>query len=137
MSILNISKRTNFSPHLLARYMVEEVAVLSKKGLADAMRNPTEVLGSIEVIDEAYRATEEVRGVGRSCGTRLATEVVEAQNADPLYGPRYDRKRHMVGVEYEVVLEHSLREMGTELCDRIATLEFAVRLIRCVPFRVH
>jgi hypothetical protein len=44
--------------------------------------------------------------------TRLAREVQEAIAADPMYGPQYDKERHMVGVEYEVVLEQTLLEMG-------------------------
>jgi hypothetical protein len=44
--------------------------------------------------------------------TRLAKEVQEAIAADPMYGPQYDKERHMVGVEYEVVLEQTLLEMG-------------------------
>jgi len=45
--------------------------------------------------------------------TRLAAEVDEALEADVLYGPKHDRWRHIVGVEYEVVLEDRLRSMGT------------------------
>lgn len=31
---------------------------------------------------------------------------------DPLYGPMHDKERHIVGIEYEVVLEHELRLLG-------------------------
>lgn len=44
--------------------------------------------------------------------TRLAAEVKEALDADPMYGPKHDRWRHTVGVEYEVVLEESLKSLG-------------------------
>jgi hypothetical protein len=44
--------------------------------------------------------------------TRLATEVKEAVDADPLSGPRSDRAKHFVGIEFEVALEHMLRERG-------------------------
>jgi hypothetical protein len=43
----------------------------------------------------------------------LAREVREAIVADVLYGPLHDRERHIVGVEYEVVLEQELLALGT------------------------
>jgi hypothetical protein len=48
----------------------------------------------------------------RSVTTRLALEVSEAIDSDPMYGPAHDRQRQFIGIEYEVVLEHVLREMG-------------------------
>jgi hypothetical protein len=45
--------------------------------------------------------------------TRLAREVQEAIASDPMYGPKQDKERHWIGVEYEVLLEHTLTEMGT------------------------
>lgn len=44
--------------------------------------------------------------------TRLAMEVKEALDSDPLYGPTHDRWRHTVGIEYEVVLEDMLQTLG-------------------------
>jgi hypothetical protein len=44
--------------------------------------------------------------------TRLATQVKEAVDADPLTGPRSDKAKYFVGVEYEVALEHMLKERG-------------------------
>jgi hypothetical protein len=48
----------------------------------------------------------------RESTTRLALEVQEALDADPLYGPKHDRWRHTVGIEYEVALEEMLKSMG-------------------------
>lgn len=45
--------------------------------------------------------------------SRLATEVKDAQDADPLHGPENEKRSHLVGLEYEVVLEQQLRELGT------------------------
>jgi hypothetical protein len=45
--------------------------------------------------------------------TRLAREVQDAIASDPMYGPKQDKERHWIGVEYEVLLEHTLTEMGT------------------------
>jgi len=33
---------------------------------------------------------------------------------EPVSGPRQDKERHVVGVEYEVVLEHYLRSWGKQ-----------------------
>ncbi|KAL7573182.1 hypothetical protein ACA910_018842 [Epithemia clementina (nom. ined.)] len=44
-------------------------------------------------------------------GTRLAYEVNQAIQADPMYGPMLDKQRHLVGIEYEVVLEYLLRKL--------------------------
>lgn len=44
--------------------------------------------------------------------TRLAQEVMEAIDADPMYGPRHDRERSELGVEYEKRLEQTLSNMG-------------------------
>ena len=43
---------------------------------------------------------------------RLAKEVQEAISMDPLYGPRSDRERQIIGTEYEIVLEQILRSMS-------------------------
>ena len=44
--------------------------------------------------------------------TRLAIEVQEAILLDPLYGPRSDRERQIIGSEYELVLEQILHSMS-------------------------
>mmetsp|Transcript_29262 Transcript_29262/g.50569 ORF Transcript_29262/g.50569 Transcript_29262/m.50569 type:complete len:298 (-) Transcript_29262:827-1720(-) len=44
--------------------------------------------------------------------SRLCLEVREAIDSDPMYGPRQDRERHNVGIEYELLLEQTLRSMG-------------------------
>ena len=48
----------------------------------------------------------------RLSSTRIAMEVQEAIEHDPLYGPMHDRRRHLVGIEYEVILEQKLRDIG-------------------------
>mmetsp|Transcript_10955 Transcript_10955/g.32423 ORF Transcript_10955/g.32423 Transcript_10955/m.32423 type:complete len:211 (-) Transcript_10955:625-1257(-) len=40
--------------------------------------------------------------------SRLSLEVIDAIASDPLYGPRHDRDRHSVGLEYEIILEQVL-----------------------------
>lgn len=44
--------------------------------------------------------------------TRLATEIYEAMQSDPMYGPKHDKQRHFLGIEYEVALERELLSMG-------------------------
>lgn len=43
--------------------------------------------------------------------SRLAAEISEAIKKDPLYGPRHERERRIIGVEHEILLEQSLRTM--------------------------
>lgn len=44
--------------------------------------------------------------------TRLALEVKEAIDSDPLCGPMSDRAKHFIGIEYEIVLERGLKNLG-------------------------
>lgn len=111
-SILELARAVNYPPHLFARYVVEAVTSLGRKQLAEAMRDGT-ALKSAEVIVDEFVPSEQVRQPPPEPGTtRLATEVKQAQDADPLHGPRSDKERHVIGIEYEVVLEHYLSEMG-------------------------
>ncbi|KAL3794846.1 hypothetical protein ACHAW5_004368 [Stephanodiscus triporus] len=43
--------------------------------------------------------------------SRLSREVREAVDSDPMYGPRQDKERHNIGIEYESLLEETLRSM--------------------------
>ena len=45
--------------------------------------------------------------------TRLALEVKEAVESDPLCGPASDRAKHYIGIEYEIILERGLKNLGT------------------------
>ncbi len=44
--------------------------------------------------------------------SRLSLEVREAVDSDPIYGPRSDKERHNIGIEYELLLEYTLKNMG-------------------------
>jgi hypothetical protein len=116
-TITELAKRANFPPYLFSRYVVEAVAVTvginKKKGLAKAMKDPMNELGSMDVIAPEYHASEKKFADQAASSTRLAVQVKEAIDSDPMYGPMHDKERHIVGVEYEVVLEHYLLETGT------------------------
>jgi hypothetical protein len=45
--------------------------------------------------------------------TRLALEVKGAIASDSLCGPASDRARHFIGIEYEIVLERELKNLGS------------------------
>jgi hypothetical protein len=45
---------------------------------------------------------------------------MEAIDSDPMYGPRHDRDRSEIGVEYEVLLEKSLNDIGE--CDGLVLI---------------
>ena len=44
--------------------------------------------------------------------TRIAREVIQCINKDPLYGPRHDKQRRVIGLEHEIMLEQALYAMG-------------------------
>lgn len=124
-SIRQISKRCNYPPSLTARFIVEVVAGLQnkKRTLTQAMKNPEQHLGDVDAIVTKYQVTEEIHLSHAVDGktttvattvttTRLAREVKEAIEYDPMYGPIQDRAKHLVGIEYEVLLEFQLRKMG-------------------------
>jgi hypothetical protein len=129
-SIVSLAKANNYPPYLFARIVVEAVAVdLShSKKLTEAMRDPLNKLGSQEVIAPEYQESENVEfqpridaqrlqlrltttmpSQDKTKTTRLAREVMHAVDMDPMYGPRHDKERNEVGVEYEFILEQVLR----------------------------
>jgi len=89
-TILSLAQKANYPPYLFCRILMEHLMPMPKKALTQALRDP---LARIE--DE-----------------RLAKEVKEAMEADPLHGPVHDRQRHMIGIEYEVYLEEALKKLG-------------------------
>ncbi|KAL3924709.1 MAG: hypothetical protein SGILL_000881 [Bacillariaceae sp.] len=142
-TILQIAREAfNFSPYLMARMVVEEVALLDtttkegipkKKLITNAMRNPIGELSSFKKIREEYWDTErewarqqqqqpeddDVFTTANTTNTttttnitRLATQVKEAVDSDPLSGPLSDRAKHYIGIEYEVALEQMLTDRG-------------------------
>eukprot|EP00550_Attheya_septentrionalis_P004605 CAMPEP_0198290534 /NCGR_PEP_ID=MMETSP1449-20131203/8359_1 /TAXON_ID=420275 /ORGANISM="Attheya septentrionalis, Strain CCMP2084" /LENGTH=368 /DNA_ID=CAMNT_0043989043 /DNA_START=158 /DNA_END=1264 /DNA_ORIENTATION=- len=140
-SILEMARHLNHPPYMMARLVVEHMVCNtttttttgpSKKFVTEAMRDPMNKLGTLEAIDPQYHSSQSfpsnttkqpsVVKVDAFSGrpvplpsqpvTRLATEVMEAIDSDPMYGPRQDRERHFVGLEHELMLEQSLRAMG-------------------------
>jgi len=83
ISILQLAKHAKFSPYLLARHVVEEVATLrgGKKIFSEAMRDPEVVLGDISVIAERFWPAEEAWKVEHQRKTRY---VCNAENVHPL-----------------------------------------------------
>jgi hypothetical protein len=51
-------------------------------------------------------------GTSRKGKTRLAIEAQRCIDSDPMYGPVHDKRRHCIGIQYEVMLEEYLKEMG-------------------------
>ena len=116
---------------MVARAVVEHVAFCdssnNRKLVTEAMRDPIGKLGSMNAIAAPYQISEKNgRGslvrIDQFSGrpitspaqdvTRLALEVLEAVDADPLYGPRYDKERNIVGLEHEILLEQALISMS-------------------------
>ena len=69
-------------------------------------------LVSVHVLTKLCFLTDCIARWNRSAATRIQWEVQQAIAADPMYGPRHDQRRHLIGVEYEVMLEERLKEMG-------------------------
>jgi hypothetical protein len=94
--------------------------------VTEAMRNPAKILSNLDNIAPEFHAAEACYHQRTSSSTavqvppmtatttmtRMAREVKEAIDSDPLYGPLHDRERHFVGVEYEVVLEYQLKSLS-------------------------
>ena len=133
-SILELAKAFNFPPALLCRSIIEKITSLNKKKISGALRNPIGILNDITIIQDEYIQSEKNFKVNNSINSskevidpfsgelmkysqndtisRIAKEVQEAIYMDPLYGPRSDRERQIIGTEYEIVLEQILRSMS-------------------------
>jgi len=136
-SILNLAKKYHFPPSLLARGVIENITIYEKKEITKAMRDPLVKLKTVEVILDNYRNSESAMGTNTNIHeppslidpfsgrpipesasiTRLAREVLEATNSDPLYGPRFDKERNYIGIEYEMILERALQSMSKSKSD--------------------
>jgi hypothetical protein len=151
-SIQDIAKRANYSPYLLARYMVQEMTTLDKKEITNAMKDPMNLLGTSDVIQSKYRNDALDKAIWstkhqqqqQSKTTRLAQEVRDIIDSDPMYGPMHDKGRHLIGIEYEVVLEHKLQTIGrftiisyNNVCHFVAIYSnITVWMILCTCVRV-
>jgi hypothetical protein len=97
----------------------------SKKFLTNALRYPEKTLGnaSVSILPEylfSERNGTTVGTVSRHVNihpdgaiplSRLSKEVRQAVDSDPMYGPRHDKVRHNIGIEYERLLEETLQSM--------------------------
>jgi hypothetical protein len=109
-TILELSRQWNFPPYLLTRNILETIVDFAsvgenkKKALADLLRNP-QLLKDVSLIP-IYQ------NISPNACTLLEGQAKEAVDADPMYGMENDRDRHLVGIEYECVLEHYLNAMS-------------------------
>jgi len=164
-SILKLAKKCNYPPAMMARFIVENVAVLptrqhpsstgintnikheqlgggknndaksttnnttkasaaTRKFITQSLRHPEKMLGcaSTSILPE-YLFSEKVSSnatdsippsldANNISLSRLSLEVREAVECDPIYGPRSDKERHNIGIEYELLLEYTLKNMG-------------------------
>lgn len=114
-SILQLAREINYPPYLLSRIIVEALLPeLNKSQLTQAMRQPTSLLTNTtqHTAPNTNTSSTEKDDPKDMVSSKLAHHIQEALAADPMYGPRHDKQRHMVGIEYEVVLEHQLTNMG-------------------------
>jgi hypothetical protein len=111
-SILNIAEKVNYPPSMMARLIVENVAVLpqtgnntrqgtisavQKKFITEAIRHPEKTLGDASAAVSSEYLFSEGKGSGRNAKeeagnseyiplSRLSLEVKEAVASDPMYG---------------------------------------------------
>lgn len=114
-SILSLAKKANYPPFLFARYMLEGLTNFPKNDISKAVTNPIQMIEDSSVLKPALLRSEGNGGdaiLSYPFRTRLAKEIHQAANCDPLCGPRHDVSRRMVGVEFEVVLEKQLSSIG-------------------------
>jgi hypothetical protein len=124
-TIRELAREAAYPPSLFARCMLEGLTTLGKKGLTKAIKSPEATLNDPSIVLLQYRSSESgnssvaggsadvTRAASTGPPTRLAREVREAINCDPLHGPDQDARRHLAGIEYELALEHQLTKMGT------------------------
>lgn len=84
-SLVDISRRIDFPPSLLARLVVETQLGIQKKQVGELVRHPE-----------------------RLADERLRRELEESLKVDEHYSPTHDAARHNVGIEYEMLLRREL-----------------------------
>jgi hypothetical protein len=111
-TILQLARKWNFPPYLLTRNILDAITTISaSKGagrttLSDVIRDPLQYLPNENIYLPEYRK------VRSDIALFMANQVQDAVRADPMYGLQSDKERHLVGVEYEVVLEHQLKKLS-------------------------
>ena len=101
-----------------------------KKAIRNALLDPLTILGDTAVIRPMYQSVwtmsfdpsyaiqkpDPFTGLlpkpHNQNPNKLALDVWEAIEQDPMYGPRHDRISTIVGLEYELALEEHLRSMS-------------------------
>ena len=131
-TILELATKLRFPPYLLCRYIVEAIVdssklppVGNKNRITNALRNYQTILNNPNILKEEYLISEQHwplsfqekqreekhQPVGTKT-TRLVQEVQQCIDMDPLYGPQNDVIRHSIGIQYEMILEESLKELS-------------------------
>ena len=87
--IITIAQYVNFSPYLLARILIEHLVPCSKKSVTKYIKN-------LNLIRDS----------------RLRMEVSECIEMDQFCSPYCDRVRRTLGLEYEYVLQQSIKNAG-------------------------
>ena len=115
-SILALARQANYPPYLFARFMVEHLTTLKKTDISAAVMNPMLYLSDPSILLQQQQLEpsqqKTITNSDTTTARRLARDIHEAVTSDPLCGPRHDVARRMVGVEFEVVLEHKLSALG-------------------------
>ena len=109
-TILELSRKWNYPPYLLTRNILESTVEFTsggetkKKMLSDLLHDP-QILKDVSLLP-MYQS------IKSNVCTLLERQCKQALDSDPMYGIQSDRDRHLVGIEYEIVLEHYLNSMS-------------------------
>lgn len=115
----------------MARILLDMITVFEKKKITAVLRDPLKWIDSLDVLVEKYRSSNFSVGkkvlvdpfsgeniqVPSENVNRLALEVLEAINSDPICAPRFDKERQYIGIEYEIMLENALRAISMFVID--------------------
>jgi len=119
-SLVQVAQEWNFSSYFVARALVGYHTSLSKKDITKCMKDPHTVLlaehsrnnnnnnNNKPVLINLPWPVETHSMTESLCRKHLVTSIQQCIDADVLNGPRLEGERHLVGMEYEVKLEHTL-----------------------------
>mmetsp|Transcript_13360 Transcript_13360/g.25078 ORF Transcript_13360/g.25078 Transcript_13360/m.25078 type:complete len:314 (+) Transcript_13360:353-1294(+) len=128
ISILSLAKEYNYPPTYMAKILLENITVFEKKKISAVLRDPLKWIDSSNFLVEKYRSSNVIVGKRELVdpfseehvivpgpsehSNRLAFEVLEAVNSDPICAPRFDKERQYIGMEFEIRLETALRAIN-------------------------
>ena len=131
-SILSISQEINYPPYFITRLLLQHLLAFENKkiflnkctsGDWDVTYGLIGHVDGIPFAKDGYRKSEYGYDFTYkdSKMSRLAYEVLEAVNTDPMYGLFHDRVRNNIGYEHEIMLQNILNCIGKCVVHYVST----------------